>query len=138
MRKTCDPSIVGTRELTQSFSQCIAINDATSLVFENNKCNGGHGISIGSIKTRGGGAREAILSTLTLFLPAERLSMESQSGENHYIYLSDPSAYVDLSFSCNTVTASQNGLRIKTYVGATDASVSDVVYSGNSVRTKNP
>lgn len=30
---------------------CIAINDAKNLVFSNNSCTGGHGISIGSIKT---------------------------------------------------------------------------------------
>ncbi|KAL8277851.1 hypothetical protein RQP46_009670 [Phenoliferia psychrophenolica] len=77
------------------FVQCIAINDATNLVFENSKCNGGHGISIGSIKT----------------------------GKN-----------VDgVKITGNTVTASANGLRIKTYVGATDASVSNVVYSGNTI-----
>ncbi|KAL8293543.1 hypothetical protein RQP46_000244 [Phenoliferia psychrophenolica] len=74
---------------------CIAINDATNLVFKNSKCNGGHGISIGSIKT----------------------------GKN-----------VDgVKITDNTVTASANGLRIKTYVGATDASVSNVVYSGNTI-----
>lgn len=30
---------------------CIAINDATNIVFTNNSCTDGHGISIGSIKT---------------------------------------------------------------------------------------
>ncbi|KAL8293510.1 hypothetical protein RQP46_000211 [Phenoliferia psychrophenolica] len=74
---------------------CIAINDATTLVFEKSTCNGGHGISIGSIKT----------------------------GKN----------VNGVKISNNKVTASANGLRIKTYVGATDASVSGVVYSGNTV-----
>ncbi|ORY88348.1 endo-polygalacturonase PG1 [Leucosporidium creatinivorum] len=74
---------------------CIAINDATSLIFDSNTCNGGHGISIGSIKT----------------------------GKN----------VKGVTISNNIVTNSQQGLRIKTYVGATDASVSDVTYSGNTV-----
>ncbi|KAK4702516.1 pectinesterase, partial [Phenoliferia sp. Uapishka_3] len=75
--------------------QCIAINDATKLTFTKNTCNGGHGISIGSIKT----------------------------GKN----------VKGVTISGNTVTASSNGLRIKTYVGATSASVSNVVYSGNTI-----
>lgn len=33
----------------------------------------------------------------------------------------------------NTVKDSTNGLRIKTYADATDASVSDVVYDGNTL-----
>ncbi|KAL8293516.1 hypothetical protein RQP46_000217 [Phenoliferia psychrophenolica] len=74
---------------------CIAINDATTLVFEKSTCNGGHGISIGSIKT----------------------------GKN----------VNGVKISNNKVTASANGLRIKTYVGATDASVANVVYSGNTI-----
>ncbi|KZP02628.1 glycoside hydrolase family 28 protein [Athelia psychrophila] len=37
-----------------------------------------------------------------------------------------------VTISGNTITASVNGLRIKTDSGATDASVTDVVYSGNT------
>ncbi|GAA5951190.1 hypothetical protein JCM10213_003605 [Rhodosporidiobolus nylandii] len=74
---------------------CIAINDAENLTFQNNYCSGGHGISIGSIKT----------------------------GKN-----------VDgVTIKGNTVVDSQQGLRIKTYSGAEDASVSNVVYDGNTV-----
>ncbi|ORY88355.1 polygalacturonase [Leucosporidium creatinivorum] len=74
---------------------CIAINDATDLVFDSNTCNGGHGISIGSIKT----------------------------GKN----------VKGVTISNNVINNSQQGLRIKTYVDATDASVADVTYSGNTV-----
>ncbi|KAL8292671.1 hypothetical protein RQP46_001283 [Phenoliferia psychrophenolica] len=74
---------------------CLAVNSATNLVFSDNKCNGGHGISIGSIKTG------AVVSGVTI--------------------------------SNNVVTASAQGLRIKTYIDDTDASVSNVVYSGNTV-----
>ncbi|GAA6036195.1 hypothetical protein JCM8097_006828 [Rhodosporidiobolus ruineniae] len=74
---------------------CIAVNDATNLVFQNNVCDGGHGISIGSIKT----------------------------GKN----------VKNVQIKNNKVTNSQQGLRIKTYSGATDASVTDITYSGNTV-----
>ncbi|GAA6036215.1 hypothetical protein JCM8097_006840 [Rhodosporidiobolus ruineniae] len=74
---------------------CIAVNDATDLVFQNNVCDGGHGISIGSIKT----------------------------GKN----------VKNVQINNNKVTNSQQGLRIKTYSGATDASVTDITYSGNTV-----
>ncbi|EJD54411.1 hypothetical protein AURDEDRAFT_132904 [Auricularia subglabra TFB-10046 SS5] len=74
---------------------CIAINKGSNIVFSNNSCTGGHGISIGSIKTGGVVSNVQILN--------------------------------------NQVISNQNGLRIKTYVNATDASVSDVTYSGNTV-----
>ena len=32
---------------------CIAINKGSNIIFENNSCTGGHGVSIGSIKTGG-------------------------------------------------------------------------------------
>ncbi|GAA5864823.1 hypothetical protein JCM1840_004915 [Sporobolomyces johnsonii] len=74
---------------------CVAINDAKDLTIEYCTCVGGHGISIGSIKTG------KVVSGVTI--------------------------------KNNVVKDSQNGLRIKTYSGATDASVSDVTYSGNTV-----
>jgi len=74
---------------------CLAINEGSSIVFSDNTCSGGHGISIGSI------ASDKTVS--------------------------------DVTISGNTVTSSQNGLRIKTDYGATDASVTDVTYSGNKV-----
>ncbi|KAG7443934.1 polygalacturonase [Guyanagaster necrorhizus] len=74
---------------------CIAINSGSTIVFENNKCSGGHGISIGSI------ASDATVS--------------------------------DVTISGNTVTDSMYGFRIKVDATATDASVSGVTYSGNTL-----
>ncbi|KZP10501.1 glycoside hydrolase family 28 protein [Athelia psychrophila] len=73
---------------------CLAINKGSSITFSNNKCSGGHGISIGSI------ASDKAVSGVTI--------------------------------SGNTITNSVNALRIKTIYGATDASVENVVYSGNT------
>jgi polygalacturonase len=38
-----------------------------------------------------------------------------------------------VTISGNTVTSSTNGLRIKTFYGATAASVTGVIYTGNTV-----
>ncbi|KAF2425784.1 glycoside hydrolase [Tothia fuscella] len=69
---------------------CLAVNSGSDIHFMNNHCSGGHGISIGSIKT---GAKV--------------------SG----VHVSN----------C-TITKSENGVRIKTYDDATDASVTNVTY----------
>lgn len=74
---------------------CLAINKGSNIIFSDNQCSGGHGISIGSISTG-----------------------KDVSG---------------VTISGNTVTSSTNGLRIKTTYGATDASVTDVTYSGNTI-----
>lgn len=74
---------------------CLAINKGSNIVFTGNSCTGGHGVSIGSIKSG------ANVQTVTI--------------------------------TNNKIINSQNGLRIKTYVNATDASVKDVTYSGNTV-----
>jgi polygalacturonase len=37
--------------IVKNQDDCIAVNDASNLIFQNNVCSGGHGISIGSIKT---------------------------------------------------------------------------------------
>ncbi|CAG7846073.1 Endo-polygalacturonase Short=PG; AltName: Full=Pectinase; Flags: Precursor [Serendipita indica DSM 11827] len=44
-----DLTITGCTVINQD--DCIAINSGTNVVFSNNSCTGGHGISIGSIKT---------------------------------------------------------------------------------------
>lgn len=44
-----DLTITGCTVINQD--DCLAINDAKNVVFTNNSCTGGHGISIGSIKT---------------------------------------------------------------------------------------
>jgi polygalacturonase len=69
---------------------CLAVNSGSDIYFLNNYCSGGHGVSIGSIKT---GAKV--------------------SG---------------VHVTNTTIRASENGVRIKTYNDATDASVSDVHY----------
>jgi polygalacturonase len=69
---------------------CLAVNSGSDIQFLNNYCSGGHGVSIGSIKS---GAKV--------------------SG----VYVSN-----------TTIRNSENGVRIKTYNDATDASVSDVRY----------
>jgi polygalacturonase len=69
---------------------CLAVNSGSTIQFLNNYCSGGHGISIGSIKS---GAKV--------------------SG---------------VHISNSTIRNSENGVRIKTYDDATDASVSDIHY----------
>lgn len=71
---------------------CVAVNDGSDMVFENMYCSGGHGLSIGSIKT-------------------------GKTVSN-------------VTFRDSSVVNSENGCRIKTYDDATDASVSDITYSG--------
>lgn len=71
---------------------CVAVNDGSNMVFENMYCSGGHGLSIGSIKT-------------------------GKTVSN-------------VTFKDSSVVNSDNGCRIKTYDDATDASVSDITYSG--------
>jgi polygalacturonase len=39
----------------------------------------------------------------------------------------------DVTISGNTVSSSANGLRIKTTYGATDASVTGITYTGNTI-----
>ncbi|GAA5827795.1 hypothetical protein JCM11251_007677 [Rhodosporidiobolus azoricus] len=73
---------------------CIAINDAKNLVFSNNRCEGGHGISVGSIK--------------------------------------DGKHVSGVTIKGNTIVDSDQALRIKTYVGAKDASVDSILYDGNT------
>ncbi|KAG8973832.1 hypothetical protein FRB90_009873 [Tulasnella sp. 427] len=73
---------------------CLAVNKGTNITFQNNKCSGGHGISIGSIST------DAVVSGVYII--------------------------------GNTVTDSDNGLRIKTKADATGASVSGIYYTGPS------
>ncbi|KAL7410346.1 glycosyl hydrolases family 28-domain-containing protein [Mrakia frigida] len=74
---------------------CLAINRGSDITFRRNYCEGGHGISIGSIQ-------------------------KDKSVSNVLI-------------EGNTVVNHTNGLRIKTVVGATNASVSDITYIGNTV-----
>jgi len=74
---------------------CLAVNSATNVIFSNNFCEGGHGVSIGSVKT----------------------------GNN----------VLNVLVSGNTIVNQQNGLRIKTFVNATSASVVNITYSGNTV-----
>ncbi|KZT19919.1 glycoside hydrolase family 28 protein [Neolentinus lepideus HHB14362 ss-1] len=73
---------------------CIAINEGSNIVFKNNACSGGHGISIGSITS------------------------------NH--------AVSGVVISGNSITNEQQAIRIKTDAVATDSSVSNVTYSGNT------
>uniref|UniRef100_A0A0K3CL33 endo-polygalacturonase n=1 Tax=Rhodotorula toruloides TaxID=5286 RepID=A0A0K3CL33_RHOTO len=73
---------------------CVAINDGTGITIQNSVCTGGHGISVGSIRT------------------GKHVS--------------------NVVIKC-VIVDNDNGLRIKTYVGATDASVSNVQYIGNTV-----
>ena len=42
---------------------CLAINRGTTITFQNNKCSGGHGISIGSISSIGSGSSTPIMYT---------------------------------------------------------------------------
>ncbi|KAG8951553.1 hypothetical protein FRC04_005839, partial [Tulasnella sp. 424] len=76
---------------------CLAINSGSNITFQNNKCSGGHGISVGSIS-----------SDVTVS---------------------------DVYIIGNTVTDSDNGLRIKTKSDATGATVSGVYYTGNTLST---
>ncbi|KAG8953052.1 hypothetical protein FRC04_002999 [Tulasnella sp. 424] len=76
---------------------CLAINKGSNITFQNNKCSGGHGISVGSIS-----------SDVTVS---------------------------DVYIIGNTVTDSDNGLRIKTKSDATGATVSGVYYTGNTLST---
>ncbi|KAG8951554.1 hypothetical protein FRC04_005840 [Tulasnella sp. 424] len=76
---------------------CLAVNKGTNITFQNNKCSGGHGISIGSISS------DAVVNG---------------------VYITG-----------NTVTDSDNGLRIKTKADATGATVSGIHYTGNTVNT---
>ncbi|KAG8984166.1 hypothetical protein FRB90_005501, partial [Tulasnella sp. 427] len=76
---------------------CLAINKGSNITFQNNKCSGGHGISVGSIS-----------SDVTV----------------SKVYITG-----------NTVTDSDNGLRIKTKSDATGASVSGIYYTGNTLST---
>jgi len=70
---------------------CIAVNSGTDIYFSNNYCWGGHGVSIGSVKTG-----------------------DIVTG----VYVSS-----------TQIVNSQNGVRIKVYNDATDASVDNVQYS---------
>jgi len=74
---------------------CVAINSGSNIIFSNNVCVGGHGISVGSIKT----------------------------GDN----------VANVFIDHNVIVNEQNGLRIKTEVNATSATVTNVTYSGNVV-----
>ncbi|KIY62616.1 glycoside hydrolase family 28 protein [Cylindrobasidium torrendii FP15055 ss-10] len=74
---------------------CVAIGKGSNIVFKNNYCSGGHGISIGSIST---------------------------NGYARNVTISD-----------NTVVNNKYGLRIKVKKSATNADVTDVTYSGNTV-----
>ncbi|KAG9051249.1 hypothetical protein FS837_010536 [Tulasnella sp. UAMH 9824] len=76
---------------------CLAVNKGTNITFQNNKCSGGHGISIGSISS------DAVVNGVYII--------------------------------GNTVTDSDNGLRIKTKADATGATVSGIYYTGNTVNT---
>ncbi|KAG8911072.1 hypothetical protein FRC00_007119, partial [Tulasnella sp. 408] len=76
---------------------CLAVNKGTNITFQNNKCSGGHGISIGSISS------DAVVNGVYII--------------------------------GNTVTDSDNGLRIKTKADATGATVSGIYYTGNTVST---
>jgi polygalacturonase len=69
---------------------CLAVNSGSDITFENNYCSGGHGVSIGSIKS---GAKVTGVHVANI-----------------------------------TIRNSENGVRIKTYDDATDASVSDITY----------
>jgi galacturan 1,4-alpha-galacturonidase len=73
---------------------CLAINKGTNIVFKDNSCTGGHGISIGSIT-----------SSVTVS---------------------------DVTISGNTITNSQQALRIKTDASATGSTVTGITYSGNT------
>ncbi|KAG9051248.1 hypothetical protein FS837_010535 [Tulasnella sp. UAMH 9824] len=76
---------------------CLAINKGSNITFQNNKCSGGHGISIGSIS-----------SSVTVS---------------------------DIYITGNTVTNSDNGLRIKMDADATGSTVSGIYYTGNTLST---
>ncbi|EPQ57443.1 endo-polygalacturonase PG1 [Gloeophyllum trabeum ATCC 11539] len=73
---------------------CIAINEGSNIVFTNNVCTGGHGISIGSIT-----------------------SNRTVSG---------------VVISNNHIANEQQAIRIKTDAVATNSSVSNITYSGNT------
>ncbi|BGP43282.1 hypothetical protein JCM10449v2_007311 [Rhodotorula kratochvilovae] len=73
---------------------CVPINDGDGITIQNSSCTGGHGISVGSIKT----------------------------GKN----------IKNVVIKNNKIIDNDNGLRIKTYVGATSASVTNVYYTGNT------
>ncbi|BGP43275.1 hypothetical protein JCM10450v2_007420 [Rhodotorula kratochvilovae] len=73
---------------------CVAINDGDGITIQNSSCTGGHGISVGSIKT-GKNVKNVVIKN-------------------------------------NKIIDNDNGLRIKTYVGATSASVTNVHYTGNT------
>ncbi|CAK5266656.1 unnamed protein product [Mycena citricolor] len=74
---------------------CLALNSGNNIIFEDNTCANGHGISIGSIATG---------KSVTNFQALR-----------------------------NTVTNSLYGIRIKVQASATNAKVSNVLYSGNKL-----
>ncbi|PPQ65450.1 hypothetical protein CVT26_000102 [Gymnopilus dilepis] len=73
---------------------CLAINKGTNITFTGNTCTGGHGISIGSIKS------DVTVSQVTI--------------------------------SSNTITNSDQALRIKTDASSSGSTVTGVTYSGNT------
>lgn len=73
---------------------CIAINKGSNIVFKNNNCYGGHGISIGSIDSH------ATVSNVLI--------------------------------SGNTITQSDQALRIKTDASAVGSLVKNITYAGNT------
>lgn len=96
---------------------CLAINKGSNIKFLNNYCSGGHGISIGSIQE--GGVVECV-------------SLQPCSAVLHPNYLPLSSRSTVL-IQGNTVVKSDNGIRIKTQVGAKTGSVSNVTYDGNTI-----
>lgn len=96
---------------------CLAINKGSNIKFLNNYCSGGHGISIGSIQE--GGVVECVsLQPCSAVLHPDYLSLSSRST---------------VLIQGNTVVKSDNGIRIKTQVGAKTGSVSNVTYDGNTI-----
>jgi len=92
---------------------CIAINDATNIVFTNNSCTDGHGISIGSIKTGD------VVNGVTI--------------SNNLVINSTPGISVCWCNNFDLTDRQKLGLRIKTYVDNNHASVSNVMYQDNTV-----
>jgi polygalacturonase len=95
---------------------CLAINKGTNITFQRNSCTGGHGISIGSISSD---------ATVNGIVIKDNVITNKcvHACFSHSPYMNWADLWADVS---------DQALRIKTKSDATNASVSNVTYSGNT------
>ncbi|KAG8806635.1 hypothetical protein FRC18_006001, partial [Serendipita sp. 400] len=105
-----DLTITGCTVINQD--DCVAINSGTNVKFLNNSCTGGHGISIGSIKTGN------VVNGVTI--SGNKVINNSNGQAAPFVFL-------------QKIAHLWIGLRIKTYADNNNASVSNVIYKDNTV-----